>query len=156
MKNKLLVPIFLLGLCSISAQEAVVASGGNATGDGSVSYSIGQLVFASETTDGGSVSQGVQHPIDVYTLDNTNPTPLTLSTKVYPNPTSDVLVLVFSDHDDINCGYELYDVTGKRVAQGQTAVLQTQISLKNLMAGTYTLRVHQNNQLIQSFRIIKN
>ncbi len=57
------ITIFLLGLglSELHAQEATLASGGNATGSGgSVSYSVGQVVYTTNIGTTGSVAQGVQ------------------------------------------------------------------------------------------------
>jgi hypothetical protein len=60
MKNKQLklYALLLLGLGSIElhAQEGVNATGGNASGEGSVSYSIGQVVYTTGIGDRGFAS----------------------------------------------------------------------------------------------------
>lgn len=49
-----------LGLTSLHAQESVNTTGGNASGSGgSASYSVGQVVYTSNTETSGSVAQGV-------------------------------------------------------------------------------------------------
>ncbi len=63
--KQLLLTLFILcyPVYSISAQEVISASGGNATGSGgSVSYSVGQLFFMTHTGADGSVAEGVQQP----------------------------------------------------------------------------------------------
>lgn len=61
----LVIPICLFGLTPINAQETVLSSGGNATGGGSVSYSVGQIVYnAYPGTNDNSEAQGVQQPYE--------------------------------------------------------------------------------------------
>ena len=61
--NKLLIAfcLFVLGM-TIQAQNAIPAAGGNAAGaGGTVSYTVGQAVYTTNTGTTGSVVQGVQY-----------------------------------------------------------------------------------------------
>lgn len=79
MKKKLLYLLLLVGFTS-QAQVATVSSGGNATGaGGSLSYSIGQIIY---TTNSGSTftsAQGVQQPTDAAVSDVITLTPVLTS-----------------------------------------------------------------------------
>jgi len=90
MKNKISRLFFLLPFCVFAqnAQETIPASGGEATGTGgTVSYTIGQLVYTNPTTASGSLNQGIQQSIEFVTLSNPELTALTLKAVTYPNPT---------------------------------------------------------------------
>lgn len=146
--------LFCVGLAP--AQESINTSGGDATGNGGkVAYSIGQTFYTANSSDAGTISQGVQQSIEVYTLGSIEE-PLTLSTKVYPNPSSDVLVLAFGDPKSLGSNYALYDVTGKLLFEGSAQQLETRISLTNVPSGPYILKLSQNGKTLQSFKIIKN
>ena len=55
------VAFLLLGLGGLHAQESPTASGGEATGTGgTASYSVGQVVYTTNTDATGTVTQGVQ------------------------------------------------------------------------------------------------
>ena len=61
MKNTqlFLILILFIGFNKIQAQQAALASGGNATGSGGrAGYSIGQIDYITATGSNGSVSQG--------------------------------------------------------------------------------------------------
>ena len=60
----ILTVVCLFGLAQIfQAQNIIPASGGNATGSGgTVSYTVGQIVYVTDTGNTGSVIQGVQQP----------------------------------------------------------------------------------------------
>jgi hypothetical protein len=67
---KIVILIALLFLCTVPiamyAQDTTPASGGNATGTGgSVSYTIGQIVYTTNSGTNGSLSQGVQQPYEI-------------------------------------------------------------------------------------------
>ena len=66
-----LIAILLLGLglIELQAQEAIPASGGDASGSGgSVSYSIGQVVYQTHTCTSGSVAEGVQQSFEILVV----------------------------------------------------------------------------------------
>ena len=137
------------------AQENIPASGDYATGSGgSSSYSVGQLVYTTNTGS-GSVTQGVQQSFELVTLSNTELTTVNLTAVTYPNPTSDYVVLAISDANLTNLSYVVYDLQGRALAQGQSIPSNTQIDMQSLATGTYVLKVNQNNQELKTFKIIK-
>jgi len=75
-----------LGLTGLQAQESVNATGGDASGSGgSTSYSVGQVVYTTNTGANGTVEQGVQRPIEISVKG------INLTVLAYPNPTTDYL-----------------------------------------------------------------
>jgi len=155
MKKTTLVACLLFATHLIYSQENIPASGGEAAGSGgSSSYSVGQLVYTTNTGS-GTVTQGVQQSVELYTLSNPELTTVNLTAVAYPNPTSDYVVLVISDTNLTNLSYTLYDLQGKVVAKGLTAQVNTQIDMQSLATGTYVLKVNQNNQELKTFKIIK-
>jgi hypothetical protein len=157
MKKIKLVACLLLGTHLIYAQENIPASGGNATGSGgTVSYSVGQLVYTTNTDTGGTVSQGVQQSFELLTLNNPELTTVNLTAVTYPNPTSDYVVLKITDSTLDNLSYKLIDVNGKAISNGSVTNGDTQINMQQLALGMYILKVNQNNQELKTFKIIKN
>ena len=155
MKKTTLVACLLFATHLIYSQENIPASGGEAAGSGgSSSYSVGQLVYTTNTGS-GTVTQGVQQSVELYTLSNPELTTVNLTAVAYPNPTSDYVVLVISDTNLTNLSYTLYDLQEKVVAKGLTAQVNTQIDMQSLATGTYVLKVNQNNQELKTFKIIK-
>ncbi len=78
------------------AQESTNASGGDATGTGgTASYSVGQVVYTTNTGSTGSVAQGVQHAYEIFTL-GIKETELNISLTAFPNPTTENLTLQIS------------------------------------------------------------
>ena len=64
---------------------------------------------------------------------------------MYPNPTSDVLNLTFSENLDKN--YSIYDLLGREVLNGKFEnTSEAQISVENLQIGTYILRIGGTNK----------
>lgn len=155
-------PIFLLAagvLCAglAQAQESANASGGDATGSGgTVAYSVGQAVYNANSNVSGTVSQGVQQAYEIFTV-GINETELNISLSVFPNPTADNLTLLISDYKKVNLTYQLYDMHGELLNNGQVTAQQTQINTASLSPAVYfILIVNQENKQVQSFKIIKN
>jgi len=161
MKKQKLQFAFLLAsglfVSQLQAQQASVASGGEATGSGgSSSYSVGQVVYTTNTGSTGTVAQGIQQAYVITSLSNPELTALTLSVQTYPNPTTDKIVLDLTNIDPTGLSYALYDLNGKAIANALVSQTQTQIEMQNLPIGVYVLRVNKNNAELKTFKIIKN
>ena len=151
----LLISCFF-GLCSAQAQESSNASGGNAGGSGgTVAYSVGQVVYTTNTGSAGSLAQGVQHAYEIFTV-GIKETALNISLTAFPNPTIDNLTLQISGYTNEQLSYQLVDVQGKQLSNGQITAQQTQINMNSLPTATYLIHVvNPENKNIQSFRIVK-
>ena len=148
---------FLLGLGMATAQEAAVATGGDATGaGGSSSYSVGQVVYTTNTGSNGSVAQGVQQPYEISITTGMDVKTIQLEMVVYPNPTTDFLKLKVENGVYENASFQLYDVQGKMVETKQLIENTTTIKMISYPKGIYFLKVADNNMVIKTFKIIKN
>jgi hypothetical protein len=68
----ILLSTLTFSLSTIHAQEAIPAGGGNASGSGgSASYSVGQVVYTTNTGTNGSAAQGVQQPYEISVVSGT-------------------------------------------------------------------------------------
>lgn len=159
MKNTplLLLLILFVGFNKIQAQQAVLASGGNATGSGgSISYSIGQIDYITATGTTGSVSQGLQQPFEISTLSGAEFTQIKLEMLVYPNPTTTNVNLKIENYDFQDLNYQIFDINGREISNQKITNTETTISLENLNAAIYFLTVYDNKKAIKTFKIIKN
>ncbi len=147
-----------LGLTGLQAQESINATGGNASGGGgSVSYSVGQVVYTTNTGTNGSVAQGVQQPYEISVVTGIEEAEgIYLSVTAYPNPTTDYLTLRIDEFEISNLSYQLYDMNGKLLQNEKIAGNQTSIVMSNLVPATYFVKVVQGNREIKTFKIIKN
>lgn len=149
--------VLLIGLGGIHAQESSIATGGEAIGSGgSSSYTVGQVLYTTNTGTNGSVAQGVQQPYEIFTV-GVKETELNISLSVFPNPTADNLTLQISDYNNEKLSYKLLDIQGKLLNNAQVTAQQTQINTASLPNATYFINVvNQENKIVQSFKIIKN
>ena len=148
--------VYLLWAGRAQAQESANTTGGDATGlGGTVAYSIGQVVYTTQNSSTGSVAQGVQHAYDVYALGMEH-NELNVAMDVYPNPTSDNIILQIPDFNNQQLWYRLLDAQGKIIVREKIITQQSAINMYNLSSATYFLQVvNQDNKQAQSFSIIK-
>lgn len=149
--------IFTFSFSTVSAQEIVNTSGGNATGSGgSASYSVGQVVYKSHVGTSGSVSQGVQQSY-VVLVENAieEATGVNLSVSAYPNPTTDYLTLSIEEFDISNLSYQLFDIHGKLLQKAQITDNKTTIVMIDFVSANFFVKVVQGNKEVKTFKIVK-
>ena len=144
------------GITTVQAQQATGATGGNASGSGgTVSYSVGQIVYTTNTGSDGSVAEGVQQAYEIFSVGIID-TELNISLQVYPNPTTDFLTLNVGKAAISNLNFQLYDITGKLIENKKITSTTETIRMENLPSATYFLKVVNNNKEVKTFKIIKN
>ncbi len=122
----------LLLMSGVCAQDSSNSAGGDASGaGGSVAYSVGQVVYTTNTGSNGSVAQGVQHAYEIFSV-GIKETALNISLTAFPNPTTENLTLQISDYNNERLSYQLFDVQGKKLSNGQITAPQTQINMNSL------------------------
>jgi len=146
-----------LGLTGLQAQTSINATGGNASGSGgSASYSVGQVVYTTNTGTNGSVAQGVQQPFEISVVTAIEEAKgINLSVSAYPNPTTDYLTLSIKEFDISNVSYQLLDMNGKLLQNEKITGNQTSIVMSNLVPATYFVKVTESNKEVKTFKIIK-
>jgi len=158
---------FAFSLSTATAQESLNATGGNASGsEGSAGYSVGQVVYTTNTGTNGSVAQGVQQPYEISVVTGIEEAiGINLSVSAYPNPTTDYLTLIINDnvqtrHALSQLSYQLYDMNGKLLQSTKITGKQTSIDMSNLVPATYFVKVVVQtqglaSQEVKTFKVIK-
>jgi hypothetical protein len=156
MKTTILTTSCLVFCAFVFGQTSVNASGGGTSNaSGSISYSIGQVVYQSVSNTSGSVSQGVQHAFEISTL-SLEENALNLSLSAYPNPTHELLNLRVGNYKQEKLSYKLFDFQGKVISEASMLSEETTIEMKQLPVATYFVEVHNEGKKVQTFKIIKN
>ena len=149
------VAFLLLGLGGLHAQESPTATGGEAKGvGGTVSYSLGQVVYTTNTGSNGSVEQGVQQPYEISATVGINESSISLEMSVYPNPTTNYLTLKVEITE--NLSYHLFDMQVKVIVSKKITDNTTTVVMESLPTSTYLLKVTDSNKTVKTFKIIKN
>ncbi|HPB24672.1 MAG TPA: T9SS type A sorting domain-containing protein [Bacteroidales bacterium] len=155
---KLIPGVFFLFLFTqAGAQQATVTAGGNASGTGgSASYSVGQIVYTTNTGANGSVAQGVQQPFEISVVTGIKQAEdINLICSAYPNPATEVLILSVENYNNEKLFYQLYDVYGNLLESKIVTNSKTPISLESLAPELYFLKLTDDNKEIKVFKIIK-
>ena len=158
-KASLKITLFIVGIsCTslLNAQQSINTSGGSASGSGgSVTLSIGQVMYTSVADSIGQVSQGVQQAYEIFNV-GIKETILNISFAVYQNPTSNNLTLSINEYKKEKLTYQLFDLQGKLLIGGDIITKQTEINTSALPSASYFVHfMNQENQKVQSFKIIK-
>ena len=148
---------FTFLLSTVSAQESVNTTGGNAAGSGgSVSYSVGQAAYQTHTGTNGSVAEGVQQPYEISVVTGIDEAKaINLLVSAYPNPTADYLTLSISEFNISGLSYQLYDMNGRLLQDEKVTGPTTNIAMLNFVSATYFMKVRQGQKEIKTFKIIK-
>ncbi len=157
-KHFQLIALFLLGISlNIQAQEAIPASGGTVSNStGSVSYSIGQMVYTTSKTTEGSVSEGVQQPYEILIVTGINDFPgIQLTCTAYPNPVTDYLYLNIEDHNYKHLSYQLFNMHGNLLDRKKITGNKATVTMATYTPGTYFLKIMQEQLPVKTFKIIK-
>lgn len=157
MKKLIIVFLLFISVNAILAQEAIPASGGNASGSGgSVSYTVGQVVYSTSSGTNGSVAQGVQQPYEISAVTGIEQFKnISLTFSAFPNPTTDFLTLKIDGDIHAHFTASIYDLNGKIMFSRNIESKETTFPMGVLVPATYFLRVTNNIQEIKSFKIIK-
>lgn len=143
--------------CSVKAQESLNTAGGNVSGSaGNIGYTIGQLAFMGMESGDGSSTEGIQQSFEISTAGMNKMSGIDFVIKVYPNPTSNFIVLSLSKLSSGDLNYSLYDLLGKELSNKIIHEELSTISMSGLASGTYILVVKKKNLTIQTFKITKN
>lgn len=156
-KTRTLVLLLLgLGLTTVRAQQAIPATGGDASGSGgSVNYTIGQVNYSTNSSTGGTVTQGVQQPYEIYVVGKEDANGINLSVAAYPNPATDYLTLKADISIIPDLSYSLYDINGKLIESKKVVSNETSIEMKQLTPACYFLKVTKGEKELKTFKIIK-
>jgi hypothetical protein len=156
--KKVKLSVLLLGLgLTAQAQQATTATGGDASGSGgTVAYSLGQIVYTTNTGTNGSVAQGVQQPYEISIVLGIEDNSINLELVAYPNPTNNFLTLNVGKAELSTLNFQLYDILGKLIESRKIISSTETIGMGNLPSATYFLKVSNNNNEVKTFKIIKN
>ena len=144
-------------IAGLQAQTVVTAAGGNTSGGGgTVSYTVGQIVYKTISSANHSVAPDVQQPYEISVISGIEKAGnISLNIAVYPNPASDIIRLKTGDYQTSNLLYRLYDANGILLLSGKVDGDETSIAIGHLKPAAYILRITERNISIKSFSIIK-
>ena len=149
---------FSFSLSMATAQEAIVTAGINVSGNsGSLSYTVGQVVYQIHTTTNSSVVEGIQQPYSILALPETKKaSSIYLTITAFPNPANDFLFLKIENFNNENMEVQIIDIHGRVLHHQKITVNQTHFTMDNLASAIYGVQVMLDNKLVKTFKIVKN
>ena len=142
---------------NLSAQQSLNTGGGNTSNSsGSVSFSIGQLVFNTQIATGGSVRQGVQQAFEILNVSGIDQIKLTYNINIYPIPANDFLTLNLGNCELKNTKYQIFDMNGKMIDEKVIQNSIENIGISSFTTAFYFIKIISDNIEIKTFKIIKN
>ena len=160
MKNKstalFITCLLLFGSSALQAQLAILSSGGNISGsNGSVSYSVGQIAFLTNTGTTGIITEGVQQPFEILIIEGITEKGINLECSAYPNPATGFVMLKIDRSEIRGLSYQLYTLTGVLLQNNNIGDNEIPVPLDGLLPATYILNVSVNDISLKTFKIIK-
>lgn len=140
----------MFGTFTSGAQEAIPAAGGTVTGQGgSVSFTVGQVVYTTVSGQEHTVFQGVQQPYEISVVTSIDEIPFSgIDVQAYPNPANDFVTIRvesgLNEHYQ-TLTYELFDMTGRVLEKKTISSDLTNIPMVHLAPATYLLQVYNSS-----------
>ena len=155
--SKVILSFLLLGLgLTAHAQQVTTVTGGDASGSGgNIAYSVGQIVYMTNTGTTVSVAQGVQQPYEISVVLSMDNHSTNLELTAYPNPTSNYLVLNLGKAELSALNFQLFDISGRLIESRKITSSSETIAMENLPTATYFLKISKNENEVKTFKIIK-
>lgn len=153
MKTQLIIIILSFAAFCLSAQEVVSTAGETQNaGNYEISWTLGETVIETVSSGTTTLTQGFhQTKLTVTAIDEITTTDL----KVYPNPTSEFVIISSNKLDD-KSSYSLFNLSGKLLENKIISTSETRVNLKNYASGTYLLKLqYKPNQSLQTYKIVK-
>jgi hypothetical protein len=160
MKKKVLQAAVLLFSFSAISQslgsELISSSGAHYSNTNyQLDWSIGECVTATHNTGSYTITQGFHqenYSVSLGFID----TALHANIQVFPNPTVDFISVLLDRNDLVGIlSLKITDTKGTVLLQKKINEIGTTIDFSEYASGIYLLFVKRNNQLITSYKIIK-
>ena len=163
-------PLMLLGIThlfvTMSYAQSISPQSVNSSGvkmtqpNGSLSFTVGELVILTQTdSQGNSLGGGFTSCATITTASIQESDAAVLDVKVFPNPTTE-LVNIQINHSTIGqVVVTITDFQGKEVYNGKYAGISNVIGINTAAyaTGTYILALKNiNNQVLGTYKIIKH
>lgn len=139
----------------LSAQEVVAPAGGYyESANMSVSWTLGELAIETFQEGDYILTQGFhQTELLVVSVDELPANDLEII--AHPNPVSHRLNIKVENEVSSRVTYQLYDISGRLLAADQLQGQSDALSFENHEDGIYFLKVSVDNQVVKTFKVVK-
>jgi len=140
-------------MTAFGQQSALPAGSDINNSFGSISYSIGQMFFESNSMNTSIFNHGVQQPnasanLNIFVIEK-------MVIKVYPNPVSEQIFISLNSKESSNLSYTLINLHGMTILNRPISNDISIIPIDFLPPSSYFLYVFDGLDQIGTYRIIK-
>jgi hypothetical protein len=149
-----LVFLSIPSYCQNDIMQTISPAGGNG-GNSNVSmdWSIGQVAVSTLASEQAILTQGLLQE-NILITGIGRPSEKLPDIRVFPNPTAGQLIITISDNKPLI--YNLTDLNGKLLLNGQCLDIENILDLKDLPVGEYILNISdKSTQDANSYKITK-
>lgn len=154
MKNLIILFSILAIVGSVKAQsiyfETVSVAG---DGNNQLSWTIGESMTSTFSSDDYILTQGLHQGSYIITSVKANKSS-NIKLSIYPNPFTVNFNINISEISD-NFRFEIITITGQVIASNKITSNITNINMSQFTASNYILNVYTENNIISTFKIIK-
>ena len=144
--------VVLFSGISLHAQEVLSSQGELYTSDNLImDYTLGEIFIETVSSESHTLTQGF-HQTSWSFLGQVNHKEDYRAT-VFPNPSIDQLNIEAYDFQDVS--YTLFDANGKLLRQGQLQSQLTELDVRSLAAGHYSLILSSDVERLKTFKLVK-
>jgi hypothetical protein len=133
--------------------QQMIGSAGNSVSNGTaqLSWSVGEPITKTGSNGGIELAQGF-HPrtLSITSMDELGSS----SISIYPNPTSDLLLVDLNEKNISKGSYTLTDIHGRVIQQEKIETAKFQVSFRELPAAAYLIQISIEDK-IRTYKIIK-
>ncbi len=165
MKNKFYSVIAIFFALGYSNAQSIAPQSVNSSGtsmsqsNGSLSFTVGELVVLSLTdTDGNTLGGGFTSGATISTSSIKEPDLDVIQVKVFPNPTTDLITVAIQESKLSKVEIEITDVNGKVISNEHYSAISTNIGINSASwnSGTYFLALKgEKNSVLGVYKIVK-
>ena len=137
---------------SLHAQEVLSSQGESYASDNLImDYTLGEVVIETASSENHTLTQGF-HQTSWNFLGQVDHKEDYRAT-VFPNPSIDQLNIEAYDFQDVS--YTLFDANGKLLRQGQLQSQLTELDVRSLTSGHYSLILSSDVERLKTFKLVK-
>jgi hypothetical protein len=99
----------------------------------------------------------MQQPFEILVLTGIEEAKgINIEFSVFPNPTSEFLILKIQNNKLEKLNYQLYDIDGRLLKDGEIMGIETVLQTGDLPPAAYYLQISDNQKEVKTYKIIKN
>jgi hypothetical protein len=144
---------------SISPQSINSSGTSMSQSNGSLSFTVGELVVLSLTdTEGNTLGGGFTSGATISTASIQEPDGAVLNVKVYPNPTTDLITVAIQETKLSYVEIEITDMNGKVISSEKYTGIAKNVGINSSSwnIGTYFLKLKgENAEVLGIYKIVK-